>query len=129
MSAPGSTEIGILAYREAMVLDAAAVINALCGLLGQRLVAYIGSVKETRAVRQWIAKERAPSQHVVKVLRDAYHIAVLLNGTNSPEVVQAWFQGMNPLLDDQPPAKLLREGETDEAAHRVLAAARAFCAV
>lgn len=126
MTTPRSTEIEILAYREAMSLDAPAVVEALCGLLGTRLVAYIGSVKETRAVRQWVAKERAPSRHVIKLLRDAYQIARLLSEANSPGVVQAWFQGMNPLLDDVPPARLLRESETDEAAHRVLAAARAF---
>lgn len=110
-----------------MSLDAPAVVEALCGLLGLRLVAYIASVKETRAVRQWAARERTPSPHAVKIMRDTYQIARLLSETNSLEVVQAWFQGMNPLLDDVPPARLLRESETDEAAHRVLAAARAFC--
>ncbi len=126
LTTPRSTEIEILAYREAMSLDAAALVDGLCVLLGTRLVAYLGSVKETRAVRQWAAQERAPSQHVIKLLRDAYQIARLLSDTSSPEVVQAWFQGMNPLLDDVPPARLLRESESDEASHRVLAAARAF---
>jgi len=42
-------------------------------------------------------------------------------------VVQAWFQGMNPRLDDAP-ARLLREGDLDHAGPEILAAARAFAA-
>jgi hypothetical protein len=111
-----------------MSLEVPALVNGLCDLLGARLVAYIGSVKETRAVRQWVAMERQPAPAVIKRIRDAYQIARLLSETNPPLVVQAWFQGMNPELGDVPPARLLRESETDEAAHRVLVAARAFIA-
>jgi hypothetical protein len=128
VSTPETPDIGLIAYREAMSMDAAGVVRALSGLLGVKLVAYIGSVKEARAVRQWSAKERTPAQPVIKRLRDAYQIARLLSETHSPEVVQAWFQGMNPLLGDLAPARLLRESESDEAAHRVLAAARDFAA-
>jgi hypothetical protein len=128
VSTPETPDIGLIAYREAMSMDAAGVVRALSGLLGVKLVAYIGSVKEARAVRQWSAKERTPAQPVIKRLRDAYQIARLLSETHSPEVVQAWFQGMNPLLGDLAPARLLRENESDEAAHRVLAAARDFAA-
>jgi hypothetical protein len=41
-------------------------------------------------------------------------------------VVQAWFQGLNPHLDDRSPARLLREGDLAEVGPMVLAAARAF---
>jgi hypothetical protein len=41
-------------------------------------------------------------------------------------VVQAWFQGMNPLLDDQAPARVLRESETEDSARLMLVAAKAF---
>ena len=128
MSTSETPDIGLIAYREAMCMDAAGVVRALSGLLGVKLVAYIGAVKEARAVRQWSAKERTPAQPVIKRLRDAYQIARLLSETHSPEVVQAWFQGMNPLLGDLAPARLLRESESDETAHGVLAAARDFAA-
>jgi hypothetical protein len=121
-------DIGLIAYREAMSMDAADVVRSLSGLLGVRLVAYIGSVKEARAVRQWSAKERTPAQPVIKRLRDAYQIARLLSEAHPPEVVQAWFQGMNPLLGDLAPARLLRDSASDESAHRVLTAARDFAA-
>jgi hypothetical protein len=128
LTSPEVPDIGLIAYREAMSMDAAGVVRALSDLLGVRLVAYIGSVKEARAVRQWSARERTPAQPVIKRLRDTYQIARLLSETHSPEVVQAWFQGMNPLLGDLAPARLLRDSESDETAHRVLAAARDFVA-
>ncbi|WP_138442285.1 hypothetical protein [Sinomonas susongensis] len=124
MSSPSDPAMS--AYREAMSLDVPALTAGLVEILGPKLVAYLGSVKETRAVRQWVSGERGPSRAVVKRLRDAYHIARLLSSTHPPEVVQAWFQGMNPLLDDAPPARLLRDNDSAEIAHRVLNAARAF---
>jgi hypothetical protein len=41
-------------------------------------------------------------------------------------VMRAWFQGMNPQLDDRSPARLLREGDLDEVGPEVLGAARVF---
>lgn len=66
-------------------------------------MACLGPVSETRAVRQWAEGTR-----------------------DHPRVVQAWFQGMNPQLEDAAPARLIREGDLDEVGPRVLAAARAF---
>jgi hypothetical protein len=97
-------------------------------ILGAKLVAYLGSVKETRAVRQWADGEREPAAEVVTRLRIAYHAAALLREKDSAAVVQAWFQGMNPRLDDVAPARLLREGDLEQVGPAVLAAARAFAA-
>jgi len=47
---------------------------------------------------------------------------------DAPSVVQSWFWGLNPELDDRTPAKLLREGELEEVGPEVLGAARAFVA-
>jgi hypothetical protein len=41
-------------------------------------------------------------------------------------VAQAWFQGLNPQLEDRSPARLLREGDLDDVGPQILAAARAF---
>ena len=98
------------------------------------LRAYEESVRlptpETRAVRQWAdsADARTPSTEVVNRLRMAYRIAALLREKDSAAVVQAWFQGMNPRLDDVAPARLLREGDLEQVGPEVLAAARAFAA-
>lgn len=116
------------AYQDSIRWSPAEVTGKLRDILGARLVAYLGSVKETRAVRQWAEGERTPSAEVVLRLRTAYHAAALLREKDSAAVVQAWFQGMNPRLDDVSPARLLRDGDLDQVGPQVLAAARAFAA-
>jgi len=102
------------------------VVSELRAVLGARLVAYLGSVRETRAVRQWAEGQREPSEEVRNRLRVALQIAVPLAETESPQIAQAWFQGLNPQLNDRSPARMLREGEVDEVGPAVIAAARAF---
>lgn len=116
------------AHHDAVSLPVPELVEALRGVLGARLVAYLGSVKESRAVRQWAEGTRTPADATVRRLRDAYQVAALLAEHDSPGVVQAWFQGMNPELDDISPVRLLRDEDIDAAAPRVLAAARAFAA-
>lgn len=128
MSITAGARGDLRAYEESVRLSTADLVARLRDLLGARLVAYVGSVKETRAVRQWATGEREPSAEVVRRLRTAYHAAALLHAKDSAEVVGAWFQGMNPRLGDVAPARLLREGDLDEAGPLVLAAARAFAA-
>ena len=102
------------------------LVLELRSVLGARLVAYLGSVKETRAVRQWADGEREPSEEVRNRLRVALQVALPLAEAESAEIAQAWFQGLNPQLEDRSPARLLREGELDEVGPAVIAAARAF---
>lgn len=118
------------AYEESVRLPAPELVGGLRDLLGAKLVAYLGSVQETRAVRQWAAADdpRTPSADVLNRLRMAYRIATLLREKDGPGVLQAWFQGMNPRLEDVAPARLLREGDLAQVGPGVLAAARAFAA-
>jgi hypothetical protein len=53
----------------------------------------------------------------------------MLTQRDSVEVAQTWFQGLNPHLDDQSPARLLREHSVEEVGASVLTAARTFAAV
>ena len=119
---------GLSAYEQSVRSTTADVVTALRELLGAKLVAYLGSVNETRAVRQWAEGERAPSNEVVGRLRLAYQVAGLISEREQPRVVQAWFQGLNPQLDDVSPARLLREADLGEAGPRILSAARYFVA-
>lgn len=118
------------AYEESLRLAAPELVERLRELLGAKLVAYLGSVRETRAVRQWADADdqRTPSTDVLNRLRMAYRIAALLRSKDAAPVVQAWFQGMNPRLDDVAPARLLREGDLEQVGPNILAAARAFAA-
>lgn len=102
------------------------VVAELREVLGARLVAYLGSVRETRAVNQWADGSREPSADVQKRLRVALQIALTIAGSESPQIAQAWFQGLNPQLDDWSPARLLREGDVDEVGPSTITAARAF---
>jgi hypothetical protein len=103
--------------------DAAAQLREL---LGARLVAYLGGVRETRAAHQWADGTREPSEAVQQRLRLALQVAIPIADADSPQIAQAWFQGLNPQLDDRSPARLLRDGDLDEIGPAVIAAARAF---
>ena len=102
------------------------MISELREILGARLVAYIGSVRETRAVREWAEGTRAPKGDTTERLRLAYLVAKDINDTDGPEITQAWFQGLNPLLGDTSPARLLREGDIETDGRRIIAAKRYF---
>lgn len=118
------------AHHNAMRLDPAVLVKELCDLLGAKLVAYLGGVKETWAVRQWAEGTRAVSGgEDLHRLRVAYQAARLLGERDTNEVVQAWFQGLNPALGDRSLARLLRDGDVNEVGPQVLAAARQFAAV
>ena len=115
------------AHERAMREPFDVVVKQLRELLTPRLVAYLAGVRETRAVHQWADGTRdVKSGEVEDRLRFALQVALLLNEHDAARVVQAWFQGLNPHLDDRSPARLLREGELDEVGPLVLGAARAF---
>jgi hypothetical protein len=102
------------------------VVAALRAILGLKLCAYLGSVKETRAVNEWADAVREPSEAVQRRLRLAFQVAEAIAEVDGAEVARAWFQGLNPQLDDRSPARLLREGDIDEVGPEVIGAERAF---
>jgi hypothetical protein len=111
-------------------MSTAELVTALRELLGVKLVAYLGKVKETRAVRQWAEGTRdIANPREVDRLRVAYRAAKMITQRDSKEVAQAWFQGLNPLLDDRSPARVLRDGDLETVGPQVLTAARQFAAV
>src|SRR5205809_6342814 len=72
------------------------VVIALREILGLKLCAYLGSVKETRAVNEWAEGVRVPSEAVQRRLRLALHVAGAVAQVDSAELARAWFQGLNP---------------------------------
>ena len=104
-------------------------VAELRDLLTARLVAYLAGVTETRAVNDWASGVRAIRNPEVEArLRLALQVASMLAEHDDPAVVQAWFTGLNPQLDDRSPARMLREGDLDQVGPLVLGAARAFLA-
>jgi hypothetical protein len=116
----------LAAHTHAMRASFREVAAELRELLGARLVAYLGGVRETRAVHQWADEHRQPSAEVQQRLRLALQVALPIAEADGPEVAQAWFQGLNPQLEDRSPARMLRDGDIEEAGPAVIAAARAF---
>jgi hypothetical protein len=102
------------------------LIGELRRILGAKLVAYIGSVGETRAVREWAEGTRTPKGDATERLRLAFRVAKTIADSDGPETAQAWFQGLNPLLGDVSPARLIRTGDLEIDGRRVIAAERYF---
>ncbi len=103
------------------------VVSILIGLLGRKLTAYVGGAKDTRAVDGWLRggsvyKEGEPR------LRGALRAAFILQGKPNPDpqLVQAWFLGLNPVLRDKSPARLLHEGDPEKVVPAIERAAVAF---
>lgn len=114
------------AHRKSVQLSDPELVYELRELLGVQLVADIGPVQETRAVRQWADGERKPSAAVMGRLRSAYLVATILHAHYPTNVIQAWFSGMNPELGDSMPTLLLRDGPLEDTGPAVLTAARTF---
>lgn len=128
LSTPARPDLA--AYEEATRASKNAVVTQLRDLLGVRLVAVIAGVKETRAVHEWADSDRPIRTPGVEVrLRTALQAARMISDAESSVVAQSWMQGLNPALNDQSPARVLREGDIDEDGASVLAAARAFAGI
>src|SRR3954471_13497491 len=89
----------LAAYADAARMTQPELVGALRDLLGAKLVAYLGRVKETRAVRQWAEGTRTIANPTdADRLRVAYRAAAMITARDSAHVAQSWFQGLNPLL-------------------------------
>lgn len=108
-------------------MTAPELVAELRELLGAKLVAYLGLVQSTRVVREWANGTRTiDNERDIERFRIAYLAARLITACDEPQVAQTWFQGLNPILDDQPPALLLREGDVADVGPKILSAARQF---
>jgi hypothetical protein len=110
-------------------LTSAEIVFGLREILGARLVAYIGHLSSTRSVGEWASGTQSPSEDTLDRLHAAYSVAVLLREREGAATVSSWFQGMNPRLGDQAPARVLRDQPIGMALPEVMAAARSFAYV
>ena len=92
-------------------------------IVSMGLVILLAAVGVALEERQKPPQHAQQSEMQARALRDAclgiFPRALLkalpLADAESPQVAQAWFQGLNPQLDDRSPARILREGELEEA--------------
>jgi hypothetical protein len=127
MDTPELSRPDLFAHREAVRLPASKVVEKLVEIVGRKLTAYIGCVKDARAVDRWIAGGEIYGSAESR-LRFAFQVARTLSEHDPPAVVQAWLTGVNPELEDRVPLRLMRENEIDAVAPAILSAARAFLA-
>jgi len=116
------------AHRAAVAQFTKAIIG-LEALIGAPLVAYIANVTEQRAVRQWKTGERLPHPTTQTKVRLALQIAEFLRAEGEEGAIEAWFQGLNPTLDNQSPSELIRSAEgidLSRIGREILAAAYEF---
>jgi hypothetical protein len=115
------------AYRDALRYSTPQVVTELVEVLGRKLTAYLGGVKDTRALNRWMEGGQIYGDAEQR-LRLAFQVARTLSHEEQASVVQGWFMGMNPELGDRSPIRLLREEPLEKCGPEVLSAARAFAA-
>jgi hypothetical protein len=116
-------------YSEILRMHPHEIVGALVEIVGKKITAYLAGVKDTRTIDAWMEPGRdEETSRLVDFdrLRLALRVAKILASRDSNRVVQAWFGGLNPELDDRNPARLLREGELTSDGEAVLNAARSF---
>ena len=118
----------LAAHRRAVQAPLAEIVAELVEILGKKLTAYIGGVKDTRVVERWIHSSVEPYKDADRRIRLAYQIAKTLSEHDPARVVQAWFIGLNPELQDRAPLRLLKEEDLDKVGPELLNAMRAFLA-
>ena len=126
MTTVGGARPDLAAHERATRIALPEAVAEATRLLGPKLVAYICRVGETRAVLQWSRGERVPRDPIPARIRLALQVANLIASHDNERVAQAWFQGLNPQLDDRSPATLLREDDVEKVGPQIMAAARAF---
>lgn len=120
---------GLQAQRESIELAFPDLVERLRDLLGVRLVAYVGNVKNTRPVSDWASGQRSPGAEDAARLRLAFQAARLLRERYDVATIQSWMMGSNPALGFEAPARFIRDQHPVDAARDVMAAANSFAFV
>src|SRR5262245_5367719 len=113
------------AHRAAVTATVSELATTLQDVLSRRVTAYLAGVQDGKTVTRW-ANGDSPirDQDVERRVRTAYEIVTLLQMTERPEVIRAWFISLDPRLGDRLPMDVIREDELQSALH----AAQAFVA-
>lgn len=121
-----ATAMSIEAHQGAINTPLPALVRSLSELLTRDLTAYIANVSDAGTVSRWAAGKSVNLRPAHEQrLRLAFEIVQLFRAFESSDrTIRAWFIGLNPHLDDDPPAEAIHDGRLKEA----LAAARAFVA-
>ena len=103
------------------------IVKQLVGIIGRKLTAYVGGVRDARAVDRWM-KGGALNGDSEERLRFAFELVRMLAEREDPAVIQSWLTGLNPELGDRVPLRLMRENDLETEAPEIMGAVRAFLA-
>jgi hypothetical protein len=112
-------------YRESLRLSTKEIVAQLVSLIGRKLTAYVGGVRDVRAVDRWMEGREMYGDGEQR-LRFAFQLVKMLAEKEEPRVIQAWLMGLNPELGDRVPIRLMRENDLEKVAPEIMGAARAF---
>jgi hypothetical protein len=99
------------------------IVKQLVSLIGRKLTAYLGGVRDVRAVDRWMNGSELYGDAEQR-LRFAFQLVRKLAEREDPTVIQSWLTGLNPELGDRVPLRLMRE--IDLVAPEIMGAARAL---
>src|SRR5438270_6020719 len=117
----------IQAHQEASLLTFAEIVSRLSEIVGKKLIAYVAGVKDVRTVEGWI-NGAGPQKEADPRLRLMFQVVRMLTLAETKPIIQAWLMGVNPILGDRVPIRVLREGDLAEVGPEIMGAARAFLA-
>jgi hypothetical protein len=94
--------------------------------LGAGTTAYLSGEDDAQIVDLWIEGRVQPDKLRWKRLLSAYAATRCLVDAYDDHTARSWFLGMNPTLDDQAPARVLRNSRGSRVLDDVVLAAREF---
>lgn len=114
----------IEAHRKAVNADLQTMASTLVESLGRVITAYVVHVRNVKTISRWANGDVASvrDRYTEERLLAAYQVVNYLREFEGDETIRSFMLGMNPVLNDESPAKLLREGGSKE----VMAAARSL---
>lgn len=123
---PARDEMQLMAESDVMRRELPTVVVELRSVLGAKLVAYIAGVDSTGTISDWVDRTCVPTTETIETLRLTYRIVRRMEQISGGAAIASWFQGMNPLLEDRSPARVLRESVDHAGRAHVLAAAESW---
>jgi hypothetical protein len=103
-----------------------AVVKYLQAQLGSRTTAYLSGADDAQVVDLWMQGEARPDRLHWKRLQSAYDATRVLVEAYDDQTTRSWFVGMNPTLDNDSPARVLRNSRNPRVWSDVVLAAREF---
>jgi hypothetical protein len=102
------------------------VVGYLQAQLGSPTTAYLSGADDAGIVDRWAQGDVRPDKLHWNRLRSAYDATRLLVEAYDDQTARSWFLGMNPTLNDESPARALRNSRNSRIWDDVVLAAREF---